>query len=197
MQQSIPENAVAWRAAGTSLRSHLLVVLALLAVGGVTAADEGDDAVEALDSDADGNWEIATAPVDDAIDEIIVVAPKSVPAIRAQIIRVERRMYGLYNEMNTDREFDIYCRRENVYASRRKERVCLPQFERGVLEEAWDDLSTWTGAGRPQAELQQKREILRRKMIDFAEQNPALRDAIYERARLQRSLQEAEAREAE
>jgi len=55
-------------------------------------------------------------------------------------------------------------------------------------------LSTWTGAGRPQAEIRRNREILKQKMMDFAEQNPALKEAIYERANLQRDLAEAEAR---
>ncbi|MDH3441672.1 MAG: hypothetical protein OEM63_13015, partial [Gammaproteobacteria bacterium] len=107
---------------------------------------------------------------------------------------VDRKMYGLWNEMNTEREFDVHCRLEGVYASRRKERICLPAFENGILEESWDDLSSWTGAGRPQAEIREKREIMRKKMIEFAEQNPDLRAAIIERARLQRDLTEAEAR---
>ena len=70
----------------------------------------------------------------------------------------------------------------------------MPAFEQGVLEESWDDLSTWTGAGRPEAEIRRKREIMRQKMIEFAEQNPDLAAAIIERAKLQRDLAEAEAR---
>lgn len=131
---------------------------------------------------------------DESVEEITVYGEKTVPVIKAQIMRADRKMYGLWNEMNTDRRFDVHCRLEGVYASRRKERICLPAFEHGVLEESWDDLSSWTGAGRPEAEIRENREIMRKKMIEFAEQNPALHAAIIERAQLQRDLSAAEAR---
>lgn len=188
MLQSTPGKS---RPGSPFLRSlwRTIVAASALFAGGPLAAQDAEGMADTVGA---GGWELVEDVPDEAIDEIIVIAPQSVAAIKAQIVRVERKMYGLYNEMNTDREYDIYCRREGVYASRRKERVCLPQFEHGVLEESWNDLSTWTGAGRPEAELRAKREILRQKMIDFAEQNPALKDAIFERARLQRSLSDAQ-----
>ena len=129
-----------------------------------------------------------------AIDEITVYGENSVQAIKAQIIRADRKLYGLFNELNDDRDYDVHCRLEGVYASRRKERICLPAFEHGVLEESWNDLDTWTGAGRPNAEIRKKREIFRQKMMEFAAQNPELEKAIYERANLELKLTEAEGR---
>ncbi len=168
-----------------------LVVIAMLA-GPAVAQEAG-----VTDSDDDG-WELVTRPSDDEpVEEITVYGERTVPALKAQIIRADRRIYGIWNEMNDDREFDVHCRLEGVYGSRRKERICLPAFEHGVLEEAWYDLGTWTGAGRPQAEIRSKREIMRQKMIEFAEQNPELAEAIFQRARLQRELAEAEARDDE
>jgi len=147
------------------------------------------------DSKADDSAAASEVAPAETVDEITVYGEKTVPAIKAQIMRADHKMYGIWNEMNTEREFDVHCRLEGVYASRRKERICLPAFEHGVLEESWDDLSTWTGAGRPEAEIREKREILRKKMIEFAAQNPDLRAAIIERANLQRDLAEAEARD--
>ena len=170
---------------------------AVLTLGMLIAADcataqavEPDETDSMADESASAGVGVPEGPV----EEITVYGEKTVPAIKAQIMRVDRKMYGLWNEMNTEREFDVHCRLEGVYASRRKERICLPAFENGILEESWDDLSSWTGAGRPQAEIREKREIMRKKMIEFAEQNPDLRAAIIERARLQRDLTEAEAR---
>ena len=134
-------------------------------------------------------------PADQPIDEITVIAPRPIARIRADIAIAERKMYGLFNEMNTDREYEVHCRLEKLYGSNRKKRLCLPQFERGVMLEAWDNLETgYTGSGVPEEELRRKREILRQKMIDFAGQNPDLAQAIYERARLERDLAAAEAR---
>ena len=149
---------------------------------------------EPMDAPAGGEpVEREDAANNEVVDEITVVAPRSIPNLKSDIIRVERRMYSLYNEMNTDRMYDIHCRLEKVYASNRKERICLPAFEHGVMEEAWNDLSTWTGANMPEAELRRHREVLREKLITFANENPELGAAIRERAKLQRDLNAAEA----
>lgn len=171
--------------------------VAVLALGNFIVADGAvGQAVETNETDSmvDESAGAASVVPEGPVEEITVYGEKTVPAIKAQIMRADRKMYGLWNEMNTDREFDVHCRLEGVYASRRKERICLPAFEHGILEESWDDLSSWTGAGRPEAEIREKREIMKRKMIEFAEQNPDLRAAIIERAKLQRDLAEAEAR---
>lgn len=165
------------------------LVATVLAFSPASAQESGapqDAEVEADDS--------ADPMADEPVEEITVYGEKTVPAIKAQIFRADQTLYGIWNELNDDREFDVHCRLEGVYASRRKERVCLPAFEQGILEESWDDLSTWTGAGRPEAEIRRKREIMRQRMIEAAQQNPDLAAAIIERANLQRELAEAEAR---
>jgi len=178
---------------GPCLRLQAAALMAIAAIASPVMA-QGTDTDITVEAEPAGAATVTEQVPGDVVDEIVVVAPRSVMAINAQIRRADTRMYGLYNEMNTDREFDIHCRLEKVYASNRKERICLAAFEHGVLEESWDDLSTWTGAGRPQAEIRRNREILKQKMMDFAEQNPALKEAIYERANLQRDLADAEAR---
>jgi hypothetical protein len=167
--------------------------LILLLLGTAPGIAQDIDATEPASPEAEEDG-VVDAPSGEAVEEITVYGEKTVPAIKAQIFRADQRLYGIWNELNDDREFDVHCRLEGVYASRRKERVCLPAFEQGVLEESWDDLSTWTGAGRPEAEIRRKRQIMQRKMIEIAEQNPDLAAAIIERAKLQRDLVEAEAR---
>ena len=167
-------------------------LLAILAVTGMSVTPA---VAQEINEEDPPEWELVTPPADDEpVEEITVYGQKTVPAIKAQIMRADRKLYGIWNQMNDDREFDVHCRLEGVYASRRKERICLPAFEHGVLEESWNDLSRYTGAGRPEAEIREKREIMRQKMIEFAEQNPDLHTAIIERAMLQRELTEAESR---
>ena len=170
-------------------RPRAFLVAIVFAISPVFAQESG--APQNLDVQADDS---AIPPVDEPVEEITVYGEKTVPAIKAQIFRADQTLYGIWNELNDDREFDVHCRLEGVYASRRKERICLPAFEQGILEESWDDLSTWTGAGRPEAEIRRKREIMRQRMIEAAQQNPELAAAIIERAKLQRDLAEAEAR---
>jgi len=173
-------------------RAHFFLVLLLL--GAMPAAAAQVDEATGESGVKEESGVAADSPANEAVEEITVYGEKTVQAIKAQIMQADRRLYGIWNELNDDREFDVHCRMEGVYASRRKERICLPAFEHGVLEEAWDDLGTWTGAGRPQAEIRRKREIMRQKMINFAAENPDLAAAIFERAKLQRDLAEAEAR---
>ena len=131
-------------------------------------------------------------PDERAIDEITVVAPRTITAIKAAITKADRKMYALFNDMNQDRRYDVSCTLENRYGSNMKTRVCRPQFERDVLDEAFRDNSTWTSFDRPEAELRRYREEFRQKMIDFAATNPELQQAVFERARLQRDLKQAE-----
>jgi hypothetical protein len=126
-----------------------------------------------------------------------VVAPRTISAIKADIARADRKMYGLYNEMNDDRRYDVFCRLEKRHASNLQRRVCLPQFENELLEEAYEGTGTWTSFDRPDAELRRHGEVFRQKMIDFAAQNAELEQAIFERAQLQRDLEEAEGRQRE
>jgi hypothetical protein len=178
---------------GPCLRLHAAALMAIAAIAPPVMA-QGTDADTAVEAGPAGAATVAEQVPGDVVDEIIVVAPKSVMAINAQIRRVDTRMYGLYNEMNTDRQFDIHCRLEKVYASNRKKRICLAAFEHGVVFDTWEDFSPSTGTVNPRAEIRRNREILKQKMMDFAEQNPALKEAIYERANLQRELVEAEVR---
>ena len=103
-------------------------------------------------------------------------------------------MYGLFNEMEPDREYHVFCRRKNLSVSNIKRRICLPQFELGVMSR---ELREWgyspTGYLYPEEELRRKRAILRRKMVEFAEQNQDLEQAIYRRAQLERDLGAARA----
>jgi hypothetical protein len=177
-------------AAASQYARPVILLLSGLFMSATVVAQGANEKPEAESGSVDTDSSAASQ----VMDEITVIAPKSVMAISADIRRADQMLYGIFNEMNTDREFDVHCRLEKVYASNRKARVCLPAFEYGVLEESWNDLSTWTDAVRPAAEIRRNREIFKQKMIDFAEQNPELKKAIYERAQLQRDLREAEAR---
>lgn len=168
----------------------IICTIALLFVGIAHAQGVAEDDAPAADADV--------VPEEQPIDEIIVVAPRSIGRIKTEIIAADRKMFGLFNDMHTAREYKVYCRREKLYASNRKKRMCLPQFEHGVMDEAWQNLdSGFTSARVPEEELCRKRETLRQMMIDFAEQNPELAEAIYRRAQLERDLAEAEARRKE
>lgn len=61
------------------------------------------------------------------LEEILVTAERSIVAIRSQIAREEMRSYKMFNELNSDDDFDITCRqvRANSHIAKRE---CEPRF---------------------------------------------------------------------
>jgi len=131
---------------------------------------------------------------EEVVDEITVVAPRSIGIIRSQIVSADRVMYRIFNGMTTDRRYQVHCTLSSQPGTRLKRRMCIPNFERGVLNEAYDDSSTWTSFNIPAGDLERHRKEFRKMMIEFADQNPELERAIYARAQLERDLRAARER---
>src|SRR5690606_23366353 len=74
----------------------------------------------------------AREPQDVAEDaeEIAVMGRRSLVRLKAEVISLEDRMFGLFNRLNENREFDIICSEEIVKASRIPERACVPLYMR-------------------------------------------------------------------
>ncbi len=130
-------------------------------------------------------------PDEEVVDEITVIAPRSIGIIKSQIINADRAIYRIFNSMTTDRLYEVRCSLSSRAGTRLKRHTCLPNFERGVLNEAFDDSSTWTSFDIPEGDLERHREAFRKMMIEFADQNPELERAIYARAQLERDLRAA------
>lgn len=65
---------------------------------------------------------------DGGIEEIVVIAELSKPAVRAQIIRVEDDIFRFYNEHNGDPKLDIVCNDTVMTGTQISKRVCEPVF---------------------------------------------------------------------
>jgi len=135
--------------------------------------------------------DVDNIPDEEEIDEITVIAPRSIGNIKSQIVSADTSMYRLFNGMTTDRRYQVHCALASSAGTRLKRRTCLPNFERGVLNEAYDDSSTWTSFNIPEGVLERHRKAFRQMMIEFADQSPELERAIYARAQLERDLRAA------
>ncbi|MEY4641280.1 MAG: hypothetical protein RLZZ227_1274 [Pseudomonadota bacterium] len=84
-------------------------------------------AMEAPASGADGQ----------PIEEITVTGQRSMFELRLQVQDAEDAMFALFNEINTDDQYDVICTVETRVFSHVKERVCLPVYARDAqLDEA-------------------------------------------------------------
>lgn len=71
---------------------------------------------------------VAVAQDEEAVDEIVVASQKSLANLRRDLIDAEDDFYSLYNELNTDNEYDVRCRYEAPTGQRKKTHVCRPVF---------------------------------------------------------------------
>jgi hypothetical protein len=71
---------------------------------------------------------VAVAQDDEATDEIVVAAQKSMATLRRDLDEAEDDFYSLYNELNDDNEYDIRCSYEAPTGVRKKTKVCRPAF---------------------------------------------------------------------
>jgi hypothetical protein len=82
----------------------------------------------------------AAAPANDAVaaqeelDQVIVRGgPKALAAIREEMIRLEDNFFERYNELNTVKDFDVYCAAETSAGTKLKRRTCRANYQRDAL----------------------------------------------------------------
>ena len=127
---------------------------------------------------------------DEAIDEITVFGTRSLRTIERLMESADETLFGLFNELNTDDKFDVYCGKENRVGSKTKVRVCKSNFERGVMTEAWegaafnDNSSTFE---LPKAEIRRHRAEMRQEMTRLVVEHPELMRALDRRTALQQA----------
>jgi hypothetical protein len=80
------------------------------------------------------NAHAQSAPAADA-DEVIVRG-RRLTELRFEVEQAQERAYAIFNALNSDDDFDVYCREERKYHSRATQRTCRPQFENRISAEA-------------------------------------------------------------
>jgi hypothetical protein len=114
------------------------------------------------------------------LEEVVVVAPRSLNSIRAEILKVENNAIDLFNEINNDDDYDISCRRETPTLSYIPQRVCRPRFRDRIEARAAQDFLRGNGDLSVGAEIRQHQQILEERMRTLIEENPQLYEAMYE-----------------
>lgn len=147
----------------------------------------------------------ARAIPDDVIDEIIVVAPRSRFMIEEDIRQADIALYSVFNSLNDDRRYNVYCdwedRNDSQMGSRLKRHVCRPAFEEGIdtfqFGGPGDSINIDNSINRSAGEIERDRQKLAEKMAALAEKHPELTRAIIERAVLEREKRRSGRRNTE
>lgn len=125
--------------------------------------------------------------------------------LRAQINTAEDKVYSLYNELNSDDEFDIQCRMVAELGSKLKKKECNPNF---LYEATANTAAEFFGTSRAaeaatgisgfssssnsvSSVLHTKNPILKENLLNLARENPELGQAIIKHYDLNVELQES------
>jgi hypothetical protein len=111
------------------MRTATLIVLSFVVSGSAYALAQGQPAVQ--ERAAGG----ADSPSLEAPEEVIVRG-RRLTELRFNVQEARERAYNVFNEINTDDDFDVHCRYERKYHSRAKKWVCAAQFEDRITADA-------------------------------------------------------------
>lgn len=68
--------------------------------------------------------------------EEVIVRGRRLTDLRFEVELAQEQAYKIFNEINSDDDFDVYCREERKYHSRAKQRTCRAQFENRISSQA-------------------------------------------------------------
>ena len=139
------------------------------------------------------------------------VAAEKPGALRTQIVKAEDAYFALYNQLNTDHQYDVVCRKEKATGTNFLTRVCKPRYmEKANQAAAAETLRVATLAGETtgmansrgpnvgatvatasSGELGDKQEALRKNMLEVLQKSPELQALGKKRDELQVRLEAA------
>jgi hypothetical protein len=124
----------------------------------------------------------------EVIEEITITQRRPPSLLRREIFQATENVYDLFNALNDDDEFDVYCYEQYILGSRIKDRFCHANFvENAMSNVATDYVNGQQGdpesvpGATPhliQAEISQKNQILGVKMLELGNSNQQLNDAL-------------------
>lgn len=130
---------------------------------------------------------------DPELDEVLITArTDSLSSLRQALIDAEDRFYARLNELNEDDALDILCRTEAPTGARLKRRTCAPRLLDDASREQAMLLVAGSGGTGGNLKLKSTGDLramaaeeLKRRTLPLLDTDPALRQALLERTRLQ------------
>jgi hypothetical protein len=123
----------------------------------------------------------APAPAETALEEMLVQGDREkLTAMRTELFRLEDAFYAKYNELNTDRQYDVVCTSKPPQGEMTKIRVrnCLPVFYRDAsTREVAAGLDMYA-APPARMTITEQSDAFAKNMRDVVMKHPELRQSI-------------------
>lgn len=142
-----------------------------------------------IENEPESEVDSETEPPTDArpIEEITVQGRKTTYSLRMEIESLEEEVFGMFNELNSNDEFDVKCTREVYAGSCIPKRVCMTAFLRKevarhtqdyLTASMWDHTSPQLTGSQVKNEVYQKSVAMDVEMTRLAQENQAFFDAL-------------------
>ncbi len=168
--------------------SHTLFVL--------TFAFAATLGLPALAMEAPASPEPSAATED--VEEIQVIGQRSLLALRMQVEAAQEQVHLLFNELNTDDNFDIVCHTQDRYFSHTKVKTCMPRYAWNARAEEGRNFAdkiqgiAYAETAPANLKIDEAEPELKKQMIEALRHSPELFDAIVKHATLMEELAEAQ-----
>jgi hypothetical protein len=128
------------------------------------------------------------------LEDITIIGQNSIGSLRYEVDHAVDRMYEIYNELNTNDDFDIHCVWNAPTGSRIKRKLCTPVYVKNLQAMATQyalydiDNSGITSIYIDYSEIAINDAKLRENMKRLILENPSLFDAVVEHVKLRKEL---------
>jgi len=133
----------------------------------------------------------------DAIDEITVISPPSLGALKRKMENAQEDTFSVFNAMNDDPNFHITCRMQRPYKDgfdpipiHRERRVCTTRYFRRGSQRANEDYVDGVGRGQVIGASAHHKKLTK-KIHDLIEESPEFRRVMSEYVVLKREYDSA------
>ena len=133
------------------------------------------------------------ADSDRPIEEIRVTGGRTLYSIRMEIVDEENKIFSMFNELNSDDKFDIFCDNIAPTGSHIKQRVCEPRFVTETRAQMTQDYMRGIGvlveSSALMAETALEREELEKEHLRVAAEYPEYLELLAELTNLRATLE--------
>lgn len=133
------------------------------------------------------------ADSDRPIEEIRVTGGRTLYSIRMEIVDEENKIFSMFNELNSDDKFDIFCDNIAPTGSHIKQRVCEPRFVTETRAQMTQDymrgIGVLVGSSALMAETALEREELEKEHLRVAAEYPEYLELLAELTNLRATLE--------
>lgn len=128
------------------------------------------------------------------LDPITVIGERTRLAVQREMYTVQSRAFKLFNELNTDDDYDIICRRERPWGSQFERRVCRARFHHEAKAQAareyLERMETNDGVYYVnRQEINRRYEHHKELMANLANTHPEFRELLEKQYALQKEFE--------